>query len=375
MKPQSYEIRKPITKIFISPPSDPVTGESVKIIGDSPVISLGITTSGIVKGNFKSPNNWSYNVVNRFIWDGEMDVVEYDFFGNPATIYTLKGPLTGGYPGNVPEWERNSIYNEGLSKLNEKVRGGLDLSVDIAEAGKTRKMLAETLKAERWFGSFGTKRWANEWLQFTYGWKPLLSSIYGAADESLRYVNNRIERFRVRHRRPFSRYESQSQAGFYGSGRMPTVVTPKGFQGCEFNIRMKVKDFDLARWTSLNPLSIAWELTPYSFVADWFIDIGSFLRDYETSLLYRTAFQGGYVSEIYSVRAWEELSKMSETLYSGVKPFRTSNFRSMSAFTKEIHFVRTVLTSYPGPRLPGFKADLGWRRLLSAGALLRQRFR
>ena len=36
----------------------------------------------------------------------------------------------------------------------------------------------------------------------------------------------------------------------------------------------------LEQFGVLNPASVAWELTPFSFVVDWFVNIGSFLRQF-----------------------------------------------------------------------------------------------
>ena len=67
-------------------------------------------------------------------------------------------------------------------------------------------------------------------------------------------------------------------------------------------IVLMVSDADKARmvstYTSMNPASIKWELVPYSFVVDWFYDIGSYLRGCETSTIYSSVFKAGWTSEL-----------------------------------------------------------------------------
>jgi hypothetical protein len=117
----------------------------------------------------------------------------------------------------------------------------------------------------------------------------------------------------------------------------------------------------------MNPLSITWELIPYSFVVDWFVDIGSYLRNFETGLLYNSIFLSGYKSELYRYGA--ELTCGFAQHVSGDMKYIA---RDLNAMTRRVEFSRTVLGTYPLPNRPSIKADLGSSQLLSAAALLRQ---
>jgi hypothetical protein len=116
----------------------------------------------------------------------------------------------------------------------------------------------------------------------------------------------------------------------------------------------------------LNPASIAWELLPYSFVADWFVDIGSFLRSVETAVIYANRFRSGYYS-VLLVKNITGLISRSENSGSG------SLAINAVGFANEIQFRRVVYSGFPLPTVPRFKANLGSRRLLSAAALLTQK--
>lgn len=140
---------------------------------------------------------------------------------------------------------------------------------------------------------------ANDWLAFRYGWTPLYSSVY----ESMRLVHDRIQRdqniervvstYPKRGTPPdytfFSRTNGVNNSE-YGTGTAPI----------EFGSITRVTEFsrsDEISWTMTwivqlvndqarlanqlgiaNPVAIAWELVPFSFVADWFVNVGDVLN-------------------------------------------------------------------------------------------------
>jgi hypothetical protein len=121
-------------------------------------------------------------------------------------------------------------------------------------------------------------------------------------------------------------------------------------------------------------VSLAWELIPYSFVVDWFVDVGSYLRNLETALLYRKFVTSGYVSELYAFEGSEVgINKANGyAIGSGKSNENWARFLNVKAKIRRVQFARTKLSSYPLPRLPTFKVALGSQRLFSAAALLRQ---
>ena len=126
---------------------------------------------------------------------------------------------------------------------------------------------------------------------------------------------------------------------------------------------------DYGRWTSLNPINIAWELIPYSFVVDWFLNIGGYLRNAETALLYGAVFRGGYVSASSKL---EGPLEFLQSYTSGFPPLPYSKeyLTSAHGYAKLTGFNRSILGSYPFPTPPSFKANLGSGQLLNAAALL-----
>jgi hypothetical protein len=212
---------------------------------------------------------------------------------------------------------------------------------------------------------FGTlKGLANGWLEYTYGVKPLVGSIFGLADERIRFVLNKLDRFKGRSRvyqRPkfvgFNTIDGVSNTPIDGTFHKAAVT---------YCVDMTVPDFDLARFSSLNPYSIAWELMPYSFVADWFLDIGGYLRNLETALLYRNRFRDGYVTYITAAELDIRQVLKGSDLPSGL----TSYEATYTGHIKSRYIQRDILPGYPLPQVPSLKVDLGASRLLSGASLL-----
>lgn len=262
----------------------------------------------------------------------------------------------------------DALYNQALDKLTDQVRGDLDISVDLAEAHKTREMFNATRSIENYTKTF-VRRFgilkvaSNAWLEYTYGIKPLLSTIYGAAEENIRVVLNKTARFRAR---ATDYWDPQTADVPTLWGRITVPLDPGRWKASvTVGVDVRTEQFDPSRWSSLNPVSIAWELMPYSFVVDWFYNVGGYLRNMETAFLNSSKFRSGYKTTLQA----------GETGMRIVKNVTNTNPTDVSLYTGTIKIVninRALLTSYPRPLLPSFKASLGSRRLVSAAALLAQ---
>lgn len=199
------------------------------------------------------------------------------------------------------------------------------------------------------------------YLEWQYGVKPILEDVYGIADESLRFHINAFSRIKARQSvKTSNRTYSKYSEGFGGE-----EVLTNGVAKVEISIDMATPNgFDLARWTSLNPVSIAYELIPYSFVLDWFYNVGGFLREVETGYLYSSRFRGGYVSRL----SHAQLTRVQHigTTKPGIHLTDSNQSSEVCSFS------RTVLKSYPFPRAPVLHCNLGSGRLLNAAAMLGQ---
>jgi hypothetical protein len=272
----------------------------------------------------------------------------------------------------LPAYDKNWLYNQALDKLNEKVRGRLNLTLDLAEAGKTARMLNaqnQILDYTRSFvGRFGPLKTASKaFLMYTYGIKPTVQSLFGVADENIRVVLNSSERFKAR---VFDRTYHPSQCGVntvVGSVNFP-LLTPSDSDiklSCEIGVDVRTPEFDLARWSSLNPYSLFYELLPLSFVADWFYNVGGYLNNLETALWYNSRFRAGYVTFLSA--GGVQLFLKSSGPISGGATSHTSVWQGKATFTD---IGRQKLLAWPLPEPPRLRAVLGASRLTAGASLL-----
>jgi len=123
---------------------------------------------------------------------------------------------------------------------------------------------------------------------------------------------------------------------------------------------------DLARWGSLNPMSIGWEILPYSFVVDWFLNVGQFLRNAETALLYGSAVSDGYIS---TLRVAKVEGFGGEIITSGSNYVQKT---SGSWWARRLSFTRSRLTTFPVPGKISLNTNLSSGKLMNAAGLLSQ---
>lgn len=118
---------------------------------------------------------------------------------------------------------------------------------------------------------------AQNWLELQYGWKPLLSDIYGAC-EFLAKQHNYVPRSRIQKsaKRVVTRNPDVGLASSWGD----TYVTKQtDLYEVKYIIYFSepIGGSIPAALGLTNPLSVAWELVPFSFLADWFLPIGSYI--------------------------------------------------------------------------------------------------
>lgn len=128
----------------------------------------------------------------------------------------------------------------------------------------------------------GSKDASAAFLELSYGWLPLLSDIDSAAKYLARkHVEQKLglTEFSVAHRIEQSGYyqeplnpKSAPSYGQYwhdfGHSRLTYQLIPDPYRGFANTV-------DELGFT--DPLSVLWELTPLSFVADWFVNVGQIL--------------------------------------------------------------------------------------------------
>lgn len=326
--------------------------------------SLTLIPGAMVKGKRSEDHPWSFTKIYRSFGDKNFWRHYYYPYGTSRT-----GPGAGGYPSApVPTISAPDPYNKALSKIYEQVRGGMDLSVDLAEYRQTTRMISgasdQILGIARHLRSIGgiSKLASNTWLQWQYGVRPLMSTISDLTGHQIELV------MQPKHYIAYASSRANSRTSNVTISNVPGTHT----QDASNRVRLKVKfsvsnaeRYALSTYTSLSPLSILWELTPYSFVADWFVNVGGYLRMAETALLCGLECHGGTLTRT-------TLTKSHTRTVGYVPPYNEAYF-DCEALTEVRTLDRSILAaSMPMPQLPSLDVSLGSRRLLSAAALLRQ---
>lgn len=208
---------------------------------------------------------------------------------------------------------------------------------------------------------------ASGWLELQYGWKPLMNDVFGAA-EAIANANHRPPRFRA------SATASRTVVEVYETGgKVANTLPVTNTVTSQYDVKHVVYFEPHASMLSVpvalgltNPLLVAWELVPYSFVVDWFFPLGNWISNLDAT--FGLTFVGGSRTEF-------ERSKHTALANGSIK--RSYDTMTGSAYG-EINTVvctRSALTTWPLLQPPAFKNPVSTGHALNALALLTQLFR
>ncbi|UUW21320.1 MAG: maturation protein [Sanya fiers-like virus 23] len=116
------------------------------------------------------------------------------------------------------------------------------------------------------------KAFANNFLEYHFGWSPLVKDIY----DCVSVLESRIPPHRATGRATVE----QSVPEFLSGNRYDKNHY---LARCQLRADVRVDNPNLALATQLgvtNPAIVAWELVPFSFVVDWFMNVGDFLQSF-----------------------------------------------------------------------------------------------
>jgi hypothetical protein len=274
------------------------------VLGDISHVKYWTGTNGkyetINGGERQKWNNYSMDVIASTCSQPYFKLKK-EFIPNPSSPGgTVFEDVPVGWNNGFLAFDNDQFYTpkgqplgEALDKLISKVKGhDFNLGVETGQAKQTVGLLAGNLSklglaalalkrgdfstAARHLGTSprGTRLKVSDisgrWLELQYGWLPLLSSSFEAATAFAEISNGpRSHIFEVRRRRQIS-IDLSTAPGTYKlkfSGYLRTALQYEMYE--EMSIQRQLGLYD--------PLSIAWELTPWSFVVDWFVPFGTYL--------------------------------------------------------------------------------------------------
>lgn len=199
------------------------------------------------------------------------------------------------------------------------------------------------------------------YLEYIYGWKPLMQDIYGGWE----LLNEQLPESNLVH--AVRKLGKERDGGaIIKNGHIQYAAKWRYYGRDLISLSGKIREDyarNVARAGLINPLSVAWEVVPYSFLIDWGMPIGNVLEalDATTGL----DFVGGYISlrqfgTISYRTQWE--SALHRTIQPGL------------AVQRSFSNVREKLTSFPFPETY-VKSPFSTAHLLNALALSRQHTR
>lgn len=209
-------------------------------------------------------------------------------------------------------------------------------------------------------------------LEMQYGWKPLLSDIHGAVqalsdnDEAHRDRYTATVKASCGVSDDYSRQLPQdSIPGIKYTTVKQSRVSHKGYIRLDYDKTNPI----LATAASLgltNPLELAWEELPFSFVADWFVPVGNYLSTIDAT--YGWTFKSGSrsVKSTLKQRVLPECQIVEPNQY---QVLRSGAFLAQGD-SRRMSFSRVVYNASPNPAFPSIRNPFSTLHMAEAIALL-----
>lgn len=267
-------------------------------------------------------------------------------------LISLKGSQTADNGANLGEL-KSSV--EALSR--DVTRGA-----NFIRAMRRRQWRAAAgalgLTRQSFKGSRG-RNVSDYWLAYSYGWKPLAQSMYdnqAACSEIVQRMSNDIEGTGTRI------LQGGEQTGVY-YGRIHESNIWAARAKCILKATIGNSNlYNLNKLGLTNPLSVAWEVVPFSFVVDWFLPVGNTLDALSGG--FGLEWKGGefHTTTAAEVHLWHE---------PGVLTPWTACVNTGSYRERQFRFQRTALAGFPYARFYADTTPYSLPRALNALALVR----
>jgi hypothetical protein len=207
---------------------------------------------------------------------------------------------------------------------------------------------------------------SQQWLSLQYGWKPLLSDLYGLINKLHVRETTGVIVFKASSGN-YSVKKSTTNWGSYQGTRSAGITRTTADVKYMVRVKPNLKLASPAALGLTNPLVPLWEIVPWSFVVDWFLPIGNYLE--QLSADHGWNFYDGCKTTL--VKASQVHSDRSTHFKNtGLWTYRGANSYEGNGLSVEMN--RTLLNAIPSPNLPQFKNPFSAAHALNAIALLHQ---
>jgi len=344
------------------------------------------------------------NIMGGFVFYPSSDPSSWTRFSGPVAAYPWTSMVDNDIEG-VSDELRATIFNELSAKMLPNI---LDSKVNLAQAFGERKQTvslivssinrlskafahlksgrllscfdvlsagAPSLKEMRTFAQRGRSmnffdRASVTWLEITYGWKPLVSDIYGAFEAIVdAYIRPPQRKVKVSWKTD-AEWQSTFRAGLSDAifVKDSHTLDVKARMSCEFAIRNELL-LSGAQLGLTNPALLAWELMPYSFVVDWALPIGNYLQSLNATD--GLEFVNGTWSFKYVRTRSTTASGRRSNGFNGDWTYEGS----ANGAQVKLEVFRDRLSAFPGNPLPAFKNPFSYPHVFSALSLLQTTFK
>jgi hypothetical protein len=330
-------------------------------------------------------------------WTGQPWFVNFTSFANPNLLDT-----------DIPLGHLSVDENLLISKLAGKInKSQANLAEDIVQHHQTTRLLTENvirfgtflslvtggspesvrrflgnakgsssfvrgLKLLRKSGLSGVGLLAQLWLEYRYGWLPLVQDLDAAVGAFHTYVKKSpgIQSVTASRRKTTNVIRKVVYATNPNGSPRTRFYYEKVSTVCKIGIRYQLDSKlvnTMAGFGLTSPVSLAWELIPFSFVVDWFLPIGSAIQAF--SAFEGLTFMSGY--KTYFTKS-NVLLKVSENYtHVDVNPLNSYVLKDKgSCFGFRVTMNRSVLSNFPSPSTPKLKNPLSLIHAANAAALV-----
>lgn len=352
--------------------------------------------SGVLtrNGDRVNPNPHTYTTVRT---RGLVGSTTHRYAGALSSMVSGVCTTPFNYTMGLPSGFEGSAASAALSDAYESLRGSVDLSIDLVQYRKViamvsihrrlvkgiadtgRRLISKIELVERHKRELQSARTAKSAkrvtrllnrslnmladarLEAVYGWGPTMSTLHELRKGALR---RNFGYLKVEGIGGMSR--NYVVKGGYVDGRVPI------YHYISHSERSRVVMFfaptpsvldNLSRISSLNPVSVLYEATPFSFVLDWAFEFGNWFRTLETAFLHRNDFVRGY--QTTSQRLLVDATMNGSYTYNTVQ----YTAHSWSGTAVQVKFQRSVLSTAPYPAKPVRRFDFSAARTLNALSL------
>lgn len=241
----------------------------------------------------------SYMTLASGLYNGKPYSSRTEFTGSP---FTKVGRTTFQEP--PPYYDSDCTAAKAatfVAALASANRASFQGSLFAAEALKTLRMVRRPLESSRLLlrkmmkrkstliqrGLSASKAASAAWLEYRYGWRTLfmdVSDLFGALNEKVRVPNGilRVKSSKAIEWAKKIPFEDRFEATrLYFGGILDTQVTTSVRAGVRYRITDSSYSGYLENSLGISARSfpgLVWELIPFSFIADWFINIGDLIE-------------------------------------------------------------------------------------------------